>query len=135
MQKERAPMNQKANVKSGPVCRSGESDSGLLPDSLSEPPSAFACVVEEFHQNRMGETSLKNLSLRALPCGRKGSCPTTRGRCTHVPNLIKYTLFCCMHTWMLEIFCRQCSEQPWEVLHSIVSLQFVAEVLHDAHRV
>lgn len=135
MQKERAPVNQKAKVKSGPVCRSGESGSGILPDSLSEPSSAFACVVEKFHQNRMGETSLNNLSLRALPCGRKGSCPTTRGRCTHVPNLIKYTLFFSMHTWMLEIFCRQCSEQPWEVLHSIVSLQFVAEVLHDARRV
>lgn len=124
-------MNQKA--KSGPVCRSGESGSHLFPDSLSVPLSAFACGVEKLHQDRTEEVSLKNLSLRALPCGRKGSCLTTRCRCAHAHDAIEYTLFCYMHTWVLVILHRKYSERLWEVAHSVISLQFVAEVLRYAH--
>lgn len=74
--------------------------SGLLPDSLCESLSAFACVVEKLHQDRMEEASLNNLLLRALLCGRTGSSPITRCRGTYVCDLIKYTLFCYMHTWI-----------------------------------
>lgn len=50
--------------------------SGLLPDILSEPLSGFLWGVENLHQDRMGEASLSSLSVRALPCSWKGSCPT-----------------------------------------------------------
>lgn len=71
-------MNQKVKVKSGPICRSGESVSGFLPDILSEPLSGFLCGVENLHQDRMEEASLNSLSLGALLCSWKGSCPTNR---------------------------------------------------------
>lgn len=92
-------MNQKAEVKREPICRSGGSGSGLLPDSLSEPLSAFACAVEKLHQGRMEESSLNNVSLRAAPGGRKSSRPTTRYRCIHVLALIKDALFCYTLVW------------------------------------
>lgn len=39
-----------------------------------------------------------------------------------------YTLLLHICTWILEILCRQCSEQPWQGLHSAISLWFVAKV-------
>lgn len=91
-------MNQKVKVKSGPICRSSESVSGLLPDSLSEALSGFLYVVGNLQQGRMEEASLNRLSLGALPCSRKCSCPTTKCRCTHVYDLIKYTHSCYIYT-------------------------------------
>lgn len=86
-------MNQKAEVESEPICRSG---SGLLPDSLSKPLSVFACAVEKLHQDRREEAPL-----RAAPSGRKSSCPTSRYRYIHVLGLIKYALFCYMLVWSM----------------------------------